>query len=92
MSTENKNIGDIENKVKLIVSEILPDTKPSDITKESKIKDLGADSLDIVEIIMKIEEAFNIEIQEKDFQKIETIKDMAEKIDSLKQSKENNSN
>lgn len=95
MNAENKTQEeiDIENKVKqvkLIISELLH-TKLSEIKSEDKIKDLGADSLDVVEIIMKIEEVFNIEIQEKDFEKTETIQQMAKKIHELKKSKESNS-
>jgi acyl carrier protein len=43
------------------------------ITEESTFKDLGADSLDIVEIIMKFEENFGIEIKDSDAEQINTI-------------------
>jgi acyl carrier protein len=43
------------------------------ITASATFKDLGADSLDIVEIIMKFEEAFGIEIKDEDAEKIQSI-------------------
>lgn len=43
------------------------------ITAESTFKDLGADSLDIVEIIMSFEETFGIEIKDEDAEKIKTV-------------------
>jgi acyl carrier protein len=59
-----------------------------DVTKEqclleaSFIDDLGADSLDIVELLMEMEEAFGVEIADEELEKISTIKDV---IDFLKQ-------
>ena len=46
------------------------------------IDDLGADSLDIVELIMAFEEEFDIEIPDEDAQKIKTVKDVIEYIES----------
>jgi acyl carrier protein len=47
----------------------------------SFIDDLGADSLDIVELLMEMEEAFGVEIADEELEKIRTIKDV---IDFLK--------
>jgi acyl carrier protein len=49
------------------------------------IDDLGADSLDIVELIMAFEEEFNIEIPDEVAEKIKTVKDAVEYIDKEKQ-------
>ena len=46
------------------------------------IDDLGADSLDIVELIMAFEEEFDIEIPDEDAQKIKTVKDVMDYIES----------
>ncbi|MBS6139632.1 MAG: acyl carrier protein, partial [Veillonella sp.] len=46
--------------------------------------DLGADSLDIVELIMAFEEEFNVEIPDDVAEKIKTVKDTVEYIDSAK--------
>ena len=48
------------------------------------IDDLGADSLDIVELIMAFEEEFNVEIPDDVAEKIKTVKDTVEYIDSAK--------
>jgi acyl carrier protein len=50
---------------------------------ESKfVDDLGADSLDLVELIMSFEDKFGIEISDQDAEKIITVKDALEYIDS----------
>lgn len=50
------------------------------ITAEATFKDLGADSLDIVEIIMSFEEIFGIEIKDEDAEKIKTVQDAVDRI------------
>jgi acyl carrier protein len=45
------------------------------IKPESTLKDLGADSLDIVEMVMTFEEVFGIEIKDEDAEKIRTVKE-----------------
>ena len=49
------------------------------------IDDLGADSLDIVELIMAFEEEFNIEIPDENAEKIKTVKDAVDYIEKAKQ-------
>ena len=44
-------------------------------------EDLGADSLDVVELVMQFEEAFDIEIPDEDAEKIKTVKDAIDYID-----------
>lgn len=52
------------------------------VTLESTMQDLGADSLDMVEIIMRIEEEFNIEINDADAEKLSTMREVVEYIQS----------
>lgn len=68
-------------KVKKIIVEQLG-VEEDDITMESSfIDDLGADSLDIVELIMALEEEFEIEIPDSEAEKIATVGDAVEFID-----------
>jgi len=65
----------IEDKVKKIIAEKL-DVDISDVVPEaSLIDDLGADSLAIVELIMTMEEEFDIEVPDEDAEKLATVKD-----------------
>ncbi|MHB8734949.1 MAG: acyl carrier protein [Terriglobales bacterium] len=65
----------IEEKVKKIVVEQL-DVEESEVTPEATFQeDLGADSLDVVELVMAFEEAFGIEIPDEDAEKIRHVKD-----------------
>ena len=70
------------DKVKAIVVEQLG-VDEAEVTIDSTfIDDLGADSLDIVELIMAFEEEFNVEIPDDVAEKIKTVKDTVEYIDS----------
>ncbi|VBB05657.1 phosphopantetheine attachment site [Lucifera butyrica] len=72
-------------KVKEIVVEQLG-VDEADVAMDSTfIDDLGADSLDIVELIMAFEEEFNIEIPDEVAEKIKTVKDAVGYIDAEKQ-------
>ena len=63
---------DTHQKVVAIIAEKLSIPKEN-VTPEATFKDLGADSLDIVEIIMSFEEVFGVEIKDEDAEKIKTI-------------------
>ncbi|MCS7053670.1 MAG: acyl carrier protein [Ignavibacterium sp.] len=66
---------DIEAKVKEIIIDKLG-VEESQITPEASFtNDLGADSLDIVELVMGFESAFNIQIPDEDAEKISTVGD-----------------
>ena len=65
----------IEQKVKQIIVEQLGVDESQVENKASFVDDLGADSLDIVELVMAFEEAFEIEIPDEDAEKIQTVKD-----------------
>ena len=63
----------IEEKVKAIICEQLSVADVDVVPKASFVDDLGADSLDLVEMIMAMEEAFNISIADEDAEKIKTV-------------------
>ena len=65
----------IEEKVIEIIVEQLDVTREECVPEASFIEDLGADSLDLVELIMAMEENFGIEISDEELQKIRTIQD-----------------
>ncbi|HHT66016.1 MAG: acyl carrier protein [Caldicoprobacterales bacterium] len=69
-------------KIRDIVAEQLG-VESSEITMESSfVDDLGADSLDIVELIMALEEEFNMEIPDEEAEKISKVGDVVEYIKS----------
>ncbi len=73
----------IETKVKKIISEKIPSIDIEDISFEaSLIEDLGADSLTIVELVMSLEDIFDIEIDDTDAEKIVTVQDAVDFIKS----------
>ncbi len=63
----------IEEQVKKIIAEQLGVEEDEVVAGASFVEDLGADSLDTVELVMAFEEAFNIEIQDEDAEKILTV-------------------
>lgn len=65
---------DIENKIKEIIVEQLGVAEEEVVPTASFIEDLGADSLDTVELVMALEEEFDIEIPDDDAEKISTVK------------------
>ncbi len=74
----------VEEKVKEIISKQLG-VNASEVTPEASfVEDLGADSLDTVELVMAFEEAFNIEIPDEDAEKITKVKDAIAYINSKK--------
>ncbi|VVC75918.1 Acyl carrier protein [Aquicella siphonis] len=66
---------EIESRVKKIVVEQLGVKEDEVTTDASFVDDLGADSLDTVELVMALEEEFETEIPDEDAEKIVTIKD-----------------
>ena len=71
---------EIFEKVKSIIIEQLGVTEASVTMEASFIDDLGADSLDIVELIMALEEEFDIEIPDADAEKVVTVGDVVDYI------------
>ena len=73
-----------EEKVKQIIVEQLG-VDEAEVTGGASFQDdLGADSLDIVELVMAFEEAFDVEIPDVDAEKIKTVKDAIDYIESKK--------
>lgn len=65
----------VEEQVKKIIIEQLNVTEEECVLEASFIDDLGADSLDLVELVMAMEDHFNIEISDEELMKIRTIQD-----------------
>ena len=77
MAEEKK---EIVEKVKQIISEQLGVDENEVTPSASFVDDLGADSLDTVELVMAFEEAFDIEIPDEDAEKIRTVQDAVDYI------------
>jgi acyl carrier protein len=74
----------IEQQVKDIIVEQLG-VNPDQVTPEAKfIEDLGADSLDTVELVMALEEAFGSEIPDDEAEKLQSVGDVIKYIEELK--------
>ena len=72
----------IENRVKEIVVEQLG-VNPEQITPEAKfVEDLGADSLDTVELVMALEEEFGVEIPDEDAEKLQNVREAYKYIEA----------
>ncbi len=71
----------VEEKVKQIIVEQLGVDESQVDPQASFVEDLGADSLDIVELVMAFEEAFAIDIPDEDAEKIRTVKDAVDYIE-----------
>jgi acyl carrier protein len=74
----------VADKVKQIIVEQLGVDEGQVDPSASFVDDLGADSLDIVELVMAFEEAFDLDIPDEDAEKIKTVKDAIDYIESKK--------
>jgi acyl carrier protein len=68
-------VSEMETKVKQIIAEKLGVSEDKIVPQASFVDDLGADSLDQVELIMAFEDAFDIEIPDEDAEKLRSVKD-----------------
>jgi acyl carrier protein len=74
----------IEQRVKEIVGEHLGVEKDEILAESRFIEDLGADSLDIVELVMALEEEYEVEVPDEDAEKLRTVGDVIGYIESQK--------
>ena len=65
----------VEDKVKKLIAEKLSVDPTEVIPEASFVDDLGADSLDLVELIMTMEEEFDVDISDEDAEKLVTVQD-----------------
>jgi acyl carrier protein len=72
----------VDERVKQIIVEQLGVDEAEVTPNASFVDDLGADSLDTVELVMAFEEAFEIEIPDEDAEKIRTVKDATDYVTS----------
>jgi len=75
-------VSDNEGKIKQIIAEKLGVSDDKVTPQASFVDDLGADSLDQVELIMAFEDAFDVDIPDEDAEKLKTVKDAMEYLDS----------
>ncbi|GIU81622.1 MAG: acyl carrier protein [Acidobacteria bacterium] len=75
-----ENVLEIQEKIKSIIADELG-VDEEQVTENARfIEDLGADSLDIVELIMRFEEEFGIEIPDEDAEKMQSVRDAFEYV------------
>ena len=82
MPTAEERTKQIEERVKNIIVDQLGVDEKAVKGSATFIEDLGADSLDIVELVMAMEEEFGMEIPDEDAEKIKTVKDVTDYIES----------
>ncbi|MDT8317315.1 MAG: acyl carrier protein [bacterium] len=75
----------IENKVKEVIVEQLGANADEVVLTASFVDDLGADSLDTVELVMALEEEFGVEIPDEDAENIKTVQDAIDYINKNKE-------
>lgn len=76
-------ISETASKITSIIAEKL-NIDAASINAQSTLQDLGADSLDMVDIIMKVEEEFGIEINDEDAEKLHNVQDVINYVHSLR--------
>ena len=80
--SEEVKVMDTFEKIKEIIVEELA-LEPEEVTMDATFDDLGADSLDIVEIVMALEDEFDVEIPDEDAEEIQTVEDAVNYIEDL---------
>ena len=77
MSTEEPPM---EDRIKEIIIKQFGESEKTVTLESSFVNDLGADSLDIVELVMELEDEFNVSIPDEDAEKIQTVGDAVKDI------------
>jgi acyl carrier protein len=85
IKTRGEIMSEVQDKIKqIIVDELGVDE--AEVTENARfIEDLGADSLDLVELVMRFEEEFDIEIPDEDAEKIQAVRDAYAYVEQHKQ-------
>ncbi len=86
MTTQRKEVNGVDNilerVVDIVAEELAVDS--DEITENSSfIEDLGADSLDVVELVMAFEEEFDVEIPDEDAENIKTVEDAVSYLEDI---------
>ena len=68
------------NKFEIIKKALEPKVKNKEITENSTFKELGLDSLDLVEVVLEVEELLNYKFEDEDLINFKSIKDVLDKI------------
>jgi acyl carrier protein len=89
LNLRRTSMASVEEKVKQLIVEQLQVDEAEVTPTAHFVDDLGADSLDIVELVMTFEEAFEIEIPDEEAEKITTVKDAIDYIQSHVKSAKN---
>jgi acyl carrier protein len=76
-------ISETASKITSIIAEKLH-IDVANVNAQSTLQDLGADSLDMVDIVMKVEEEFGIEINDEDAEKLHTVQDFINYVHNLR--------
>jgi len=71
----------LKDKVYRVISEKLEIETDEIVPEASFVDDLGADSLDLVELIMSMEEEFELDIDDKDAEKLKTVQDVLDYLE-----------
>jgi acyl carrier protein len=85
MIEEEFGMASVEEKVKSIIVDQLGVNESEVTGSASFVDDLGADSLDTIELVMAFEEAFGIDIPDEDAEKIKTVQDAIEYVAAQKE-------
>lgn len=70
------------NTENIVIEGLKKVAKNKEVTLESNLKDLGLDSLDVVELLMDLEEEFDVEFENEEMVSLKTVKDVVETIEN----------
>ena len=74
----------MEDKIISLIAEKLGKKKTEITLKTNLVEDLGADSLDVVELVMAFEDEFGVSLPDEDVSKMKTVKDIIDYINKIK--------